>query len=140
MRDCIDKCGFERWTEFFSSRQLLGHCTSVEVFHELVEEIRGVHDGVIPDLDNAALSYLSLALDKLLNYNSRKSVWMTTREMVANTFNRHDFSFCWSHSEMAPTIDGLGYDWAVEQTGKGCDRAGARDYEAFLGFFSLDPS
>ena len=22
----------------------------------------------------------------------------------------------------------------------GCDRAGARDYEAFLGFFSLDPS
>src|SRR5271166_6602631 len=118
MRDCIDKYGFERWTEFFSSRQLLGHCTSVEVFHELVEEIRGVHDGVIPDLDNAALSYLSLALDKLLNYNSRKSVWMTTREMVANTFNRHNFSFCWSHSEMAPTIDGLGYDWAVEQTGK----------------------
>ena len=23
---------------------------------------------------------------------------------------------------------------------RGCDRAGARDYEAFLGFFSLDPS
>ena len=23
---------------------------------------------------------------------------------------------------------------------KGCDRAGARDYAAFLGFFSLDPS
>ena len=29
-------------------------------------------------------------------------------------------------------LNTLGYD--------GCDRAGARDYEAFLGFFSLDPS
>ena len=118
MRDCIDKYGFEHWTEFFSERQLLGHCTSVEVFQELVDEVRVQNEGIIPDLDKAAFTYLSIALDKLLNYNSRKSVWMTTREMVANTFNRHDFSFCWSHSEMAPTIDGLGYDWAVEQTGK----------------------
>jgi putative DNA methylase len=118
MRDCIDKYGFNYWTEFFSLRQLLGHCTSVEVFHELVEEVSGQCGGVIPDIDKAAFSFLAIALDKLLNYNSRKSVWMTTREMVANTFNRHDFSFCWSHSEMAPTIEGLGYDWTVEQTGK----------------------
>jgi adenine-specific DNA methylase len=62
--------------------------------------------------------YLALAMDKLLNYNSRMSVWMPTREVVANTFNRHDFAFCWSHSEMAPTITGLSYDWTVEQTGK----------------------
>jgi putative DNA methylase len=24
----------------------------------------------------------------------------------------------WSYGEMAPNITGLGYDWAVEQTGK----------------------
>ena len=46
------------------------------------------------------------------------SVWMPTREVVANTFNRHDFAFCWSHAEMAPLIAGLGYDWAIEQTAK----------------------
>ena len=40
MRDCIDQYGFNHWTDFFSPRQLLGHCTSVEVFHELVDEIR----------------------------------------------------------------------------------------------------
>ena len=39
---------------------------------------------------------------------------MPTREVVANTFNRHDFSFSWSHSEMAPHIEGLGFDWAVD--------------------------
>ena len=43
---------------------------------------------------------------------------MPTREVVANTFDRHDFSFMWSHSELAPTVTGLGYDWAIEQTGK----------------------
>lgn len=118
MRDCIDKYGFDYWTDFFSPRQLLGHCKNVEVFHELVEEVREKNAKTIPDLDRAALTYLAIALDKLLNYNSCKSVWMPTREIVANTFNRHDFSFCWSYSEMAPTISGLGYDWAIEQTGK----------------------
>jgi hypothetical protein len=54
----------------------------------------------------------------MLNYNSRMSDWMSTREVVANTFNRHDFAFAWSHAEMAPLIVGLGYDWAIDQTAK----------------------
>jgi hypothetical protein len=33
-------------------------------------------------------------------------------------FDRHDFSFKWSFAEMTPTIAGVGYDWAIEQTGK----------------------
>ena len=43
---------------------------------------------------------------------------MPTREVVANTFNRHDFAFCWSHAEMDLLIEGLGYDWAIDQTEK----------------------
>ncbi len=108
--------GMKFWRDLFSPRQLYGHCISVEVFQELVEECGGA--GNLSELDKAALTYLALAMDKILNYNSRMSVWMPTREVVANTFNRHDFAFCWSHCEMAPTITGLGYDWAVEQTGK----------------------
>jgi len=110
--------GMPLWRDMFSPRQLYGHCTSVEVFHDLVDELREQHGGEVPELDRAALSYLTLAVDKVLNYNSRMSVWMHTREVVANTFNRHDFAFCWSFAEMAPTIAGLGYDWTVEQTGK----------------------
>lgn len=78
--------------------------------------MRGI--GNISETDKAALTYIALALDKILNYNSGMSVWMPTREVVANTFNRHDFAFCWSYAEMAPTITGLGYDWAFRQTGK----------------------
>jgi putative DNA methylase len=31
----LDRYGFQRWSDFFSPRQFLGHCLSVEVFHEL---------------------------------------------------------------------------------------------------------
>lgn len=108
--------GVNYWRDLFSPRQLYCHGTSVEVFRELLSE-EEVKPG-FGDVQKAAFAYLALALDKLLNYNSRMSVWMPTREVVANTFNRHDFAFCWSHAEMAPLIVGLGYDWAIEQTGK----------------------
>lgn len=108
--------GMPLWRDLFSPRQLLGHGISVEVFRELLEEEQ--HKPGFSEATKAGFAYLTLALDKVLNYNSRMSVWMPTREVVANTFNRHDFAFCWSHAEMAPLIVGLGYDWAIEQTGK----------------------
>ena len=104
------------WRDLFSSRQLLGHGASVEVYREMLDADQAADR--LDDCRRAAYGYLSLALDKFLNYNSRMSVWMPTREVVANTFNRHDFAFCWSHAEMAPLIVGLGYDWAIEQTAK----------------------
>jgi adenine-specific DNA methylase len=108
--------GMPLWRDLFSPRQLLCHGTSVEVFREMLEADRS--EGKLSDVRRAAYGYLALSLDKLLNYNSRMSVWMPTRQVVANTFNRHDFAFCWSHAEMAPLIVGLGYDWAFEQTAK----------------------
>ena len=108
--------GMPLWRDMFSPRQLYGHCTSVEVFQELVEECGGPAN--LSELDKAALTYLALALDKVLNYNARMVRWHANREVVAGVFDRHDFAFKWSYAEMAPTITGLGYDWAVEQTGK----------------------
>ncbi|MBP8258759.1 MAG: DUF1156 domain-containing protein [Verrucomicrobia bacterium] len=108
--------GMSRWRQIFSPRQLLAHGISVEVFGELLADTR--KNGQFSPTVQAAFGYLSLNLDKLLNYNSRMSVWMPTREVIANTFNRHDFAFCWSHAEMALLIERLGYDWAIEQTAK----------------------
>ena len=108
--------GTLRWRDIFSNRQLLVHGTGAEVFRELVVEYEG--KGALSEMTRCAFAYLCLSLDKVLNYNSRKSVWMPTREVVANTFNRHDFAFCWSHSEMAPLIEELGYNWAIESTAK----------------------
>jgi len=108
--------GMPLWRDLFSPRQLLGHGTAVEVFRELIDEEKAADRW--NEVTAGAFAYLSLSLDKMLNYNSRMSVWMSTREVMANTFNRHDFAFCWSHAEMAPLIVGLGYDWAIEQTAK----------------------
>ena len=111
--------GMNIWRDLFSPRQLLCHGTSVEVFREMLDADRT--EGKLNEVRQAAYGYLALSIDKLLNYNSRMSVWMPTREVVANTFNRHDFAFCWSHAEMAPLIAGLGYDWAIGQTAKCID-------------------
>jgi putative DNA methylase len=100
------------WIDLFNPRQLYGHCISVEVFQEMAEGC------VRTDLDRAAMAYIALALDKMVNYNAIQVRWHANREVVAGVFDRHDFSFKWSYAEMAPTITGLGYDWAIGQTGK----------------------
>lgn len=105
--------GMTRWQDIFSPRQLLGHCTAVEVYRELLDEA-----GELSDIARAAFGYLALSLDKLRDYNSRMSRWHVNREVMVNTFDRHDFAFKWSYAEMAPLIVGLGYDWAIEQTAK----------------------
>ncbi|NRF68989.1 DUF1156 domain-containing protein [Aquincola sp. S2] len=108
--------GISRWRDMFSSRQLLGHATAVKVFRQLVEDEKAA--GRWSELTAAGFAYLAMSLDKMLNYNSRMSVWMSTREVIANTFNRHDFAFAWSHAEMPPLVVGDGFQWAIEQTAK----------------------
>lgn len=108
--------GSTRWRDLFSTRQLIGHCTGVEVYRELLAEDERA--GKLTDIRRAAYGYLALSLDKLRDYNSRMARWHSKREVMVNTFDRHDFAFKWSFAEMAPLIVGLGYDWALEQTGK----------------------
>jgi len=110
--------GAPLWRDQFNPRQLYGHCTSVEVFQDMVEELKAQNGGRLSELDRAAMAYIALAIDKVLNYNAIQVRWHSNRGVVAGVFDRHDFSFKWSYAEMAPTITGLGYDWALEQTGK----------------------
>ncbi|MGQ9918692.1 MAG: DUF1156 domain-containing protein, partial [Bryobacteraceae bacterium] len=110
--------GATLWRDQFNPRQLYGHCTSVEVFQDMVEELKAQNGGRLSELDRAAMVYIALAIDKVLNYNAVQVRWHANRGVVAGVFDRHDFSFKWSYAEMAPTITGLGYDWALEQTGK----------------------
>ena len=108
--------GMPTWRDLFSPRQLLCHGTGVEVFREMLEADRA--GGELAEVRRAAYGYLALSLDKLRDYNSRMTRWHAGRQVMVNTFDRHDFSFKWSYAEMAPLIVGLGYDWAFEQTAK----------------------
>ena len=108
--------GMPLWRDLFSPRQLLCHGTSVEIFREMLDADRKA--GNLSEVRQAAYGYLALSLDKLCDYNSRMTRWHTGREVMANTFDRHDFSFKWSYAEMAPLVAGIGYDWAIGQTAK----------------------
>ena len=108
--------GMFRWTDLFSPRQLLCHGVSVEVFREMLDADRAA--GRLDEVRQAAYGYLAFSLDKLRDYNSRMTHWHVGRQVVAGTFDRHDFSFKWSYVEMAPLVTGLGYDWAIGQTAK----------------------
>lgn len=108
--------GDKLWRNMFSPRQLLGHGYAVEVFRNMFEE--DVKAGGLTDVRRAAYIYLSFSLDKLRDYNSRMTRWHSNRELMVNTFDRHDFAFKWSYAEMVISVDGVGYDWAIEQTAK----------------------
>ena len=110
--------GMPLWRDLFSPRQLLCHGTSVEVFHQLLDADRKA--GELTDTRRVAYAYLSLCLDKTLDYNSRASIWDASSERgIRHTFNQHDFAFAWSFAEMAPLIVGRGYEWAISQV-KAC--------------------
>ncbi|MCP9791460.1 DUF1156 domain-containing protein [Vulcanococcus limneticus Candia 3F8] len=111
------KRGDTHWVKMFSPRQLLCHGISVEIFRELVSE-ESAKPGGLTDAARSVLAYIALALDKLRDYNSRMTRWHSNREVIVNTFDRHDFAFKWSYAEMAPLIVGLGYDWAFGQVAK----------------------
>jgi len=108
--------GMCRWVDFFSARQLVCHGIIVESFRDLMQECSSSlgREGI----DEAALSYICLAIDKLLGYNSRYSQWIVTRGVVAPTFSQHNFAVRWSYAEMPPAGTGKGIEWAVQQTGK----------------------
>ena len=111
--------GMPYWRDMFSPRQLLCHGFSVEVFREMLEADRNM--GRLTELRKAAYAYLALAMDKMIDYNSRMCVWDTWKRSIAHSFSQHDYSFKWSYAEMAPCVDGLGYDWVVDYTAKCID-------------------
>ena len=108
--------GMMYWRDLFSPRQLLCHGTSVEVFREMLDADRSA--GLLSEIRKAAYGYLSITINKLLDWNSRGCTWHSNREVIGHTFQRHDFGFKWSFAEMAPLVTRAGYDWALANTSK----------------------
>ena len=100
--------GIVKWRDMFSMRQLLVHLITLETILEQPWE--NIKD---PKRRDAIRVYMYFILSKTLNYNSLGSNWHPLRVSVANTFDRHDFSFKWSTGE----LDGSGHlwDWGLSQ-------------------------
>ena len=103
--------GMPEWRNLFSQRQLLAHGNCVQAFRECVDADQDA--GRLDDRRKAAWGYVATALDKLISTNSLLCRWHPNRQVVAGTFDSHDFGFKWSYSEMAVTCRGLGLEWSI---------------------------
>lgn len=88
--------GMRLWSEMYSPRQLLAMCTLLEAFLDIRKR---VFEELDADRARAVATYLAIPIDKAADYTSRLCKWDGTRNKVTNTFDRHDFSFKWSHAE-----------------------------------------
>ena len=102
--------GARSFADLFSPRQLLTLCTFLESFHEVKERIFTELPG---ERARAVATYLAFALDKCADYNSRMTRWHSGRGVIAGTFDRHEFSFKWSHAEFDGSRNLL--PWALDQ-------------------------
>jgi adenine-specific DNA methylase len=103
--------GMPRWADMFSPRQLLG-------FGVLMEELRALHPTVLSEegeqMGEAVVHLLAFVLDKLANWNSNHSSWNILAQTVRSVFDRHDFAFKSTYSEMSPIVVGGGLGWAID--------------------------
>jgi adenine-specific DNA methylase len=105
--------GANRWCDTYSPRQLLSFTTFVEA---LKEATQGAKSELRADRFAAVRSYLTLAIGKAADYNSRQARWHSSRSVVVNTFARHDLSMRWSFAEFDASRNLL--PWTVSQV---CD-------------------
>jgi len=94
--------GMTKWRDTFAPRQLLSLLTAVEELRVLEPEIRA---GLPKEKAEAILTYIGLALDKACDYNSFRNRWDSTRSKMVSGFERHDFSFKWSHGEFDAAVN-----------------------------------
>ena len=104
--------GMEQWIKMFNPRQQLAHGYCVQAFRELVDADMDAE--TLDDVRQSAWALVGLTLDKILHYNNLMARWHPGRSVVASIFDRHDFSFKWSYSEMAVAIESLGLEWAID--------------------------
>ena len=112
--------GMPFWRDMFTPRQLLSHVVHLqhlrEVGREWAADWHADRDPAAHHKWQAVMTYLTLMLDKCLDYNSRMARWENTRGVVKGTFDRHDFAFLWSFGEMNPVPDRYGgWEWSMGQ-------------------------
>ena len=102
--------GMPRWSDMFSPRQLLCIGTLVEELRNLRKEVISIEG---EEIGEAILHLLSFVIDKFADYNCNFSFWHSQRGVVAHVFEKHDFSFKATHTELAPCHAGEGLAWAI---------------------------
>ncbi len=101
--------GIRRWSDFFSPRQLL----AAGLFLEGLKTIQERLQTELPTNRARSIStYLAIALDKCVIYNSLQSRFNPDRG-IRSIFDRHNYAFTWSYAEFDASSNLL--SWSIKQ-------------------------
>lgn len=116
--------GIERFSQLFTSRQLVALDTFSMIAKDIKKEI--VRDGTsisinlntneldddyenaLSEYSNAISLYLAFAIDKGANYWSTSCAWHQTRDGIVSTFGRQAIPMIWDYAEANPFSDSSG--------------------------------
>ena len=101
--------GMTTWGSLFNARQQLALIT----FADKVRQAHGrmMAEGYEPEFAKAVMTYLGLAVDRLVDYNSGQCMWHTSKELIAHTFGRQALQMVWDFIEVNPFSSSTG-NWS----------------------------
>jgi adenine-specific DNA methylase len=102
--------GATTFADLFLPRQLMAN---VVILQELQSLFKSIQDERGPEKSKAVLLMLSLAIGKVVNYNTQQCFWDYTRQKIGHGFSRHDFALRWCSTEFDAAKNLL--PWAVDQ-------------------------
>ena len=113
----IGNYGLTKWSDLFTSRQLVALTTFSGLVQEAIEKIRAdaiaagmTDDGIGLDAGGTGATayaqavgvYLAFAIDKASDYWSTICTWHSSKELIRNTFGRQAIPMTWDYSETNP--------------------------------------
>lgn len=119
----VTNYGLTRWSDLFTSRQLMALSTFSDLLSDvrsviesdaraagLLDDGRRLHDGGLgaPAYADAVITYLAFAIDRMADRNSSICSWDSSRMHTRNVFARQAIPMTWDFSENNPVGDSSG--------------------------------
>jgi adenine-specific DNA methylase len=92
----------------FNERQKLALLTFAEKVRQAYTEM--LNEGADSEFAKAVATYLALAVDRLVSYNSTICMWISDLGAIAQTFTRNALPMVWDFFELFPLSESTG-DW-----------------------------
>ena len=112
----VDGFGIDQWGKVFNDRQLLAHDTFARLVGDAHSQM--LRSDTDPDYAKAVATYLGLVMDRLTDYNSTLTRWVSHGEFLGNTFSRQALPMVWDFAEVNPFSGATGdfrgaLDWVA---------------------------
>ena len=119
----VGNYGMEKWSDLFTSRQLVALTTFSDLVQDACERARcdALAAGISDDGEalrgggtgatayaEAVAVHLGFALSKLADRGSTICTWFTGRDSTRNTFARQSIPMTWEYAELNTLLDGTG--------------------------------